>query len=88
VDVLSPRRRARLRGRALISARASDNSSVARMDLYIDGRRVAAIRGATLRRTWTLRHVRAGAHTLRVRATDASGNHASRSIAVRVLRGS
>jgi hypothetical protein len=86
VDVLSPRSRARLRGRAVISARASDDSSVARMDLYIDGRRVATVPAASLRRTWVLRGVRPGAHTLRVRAFDRSGNAASRAISVRVLR--
>jgi hypothetical protein len=88
VNVLSPRNRARLRGRAVISARASDDSSVARMELYIDGRRVADVRAAALKRTWVLRRVRPGAHTLRVRAFDGSGNAASRSIGVRVLRGS
>jgi hypothetical protein len=86
VSVLSPRSRARLRGRAVISARASDDSSVARMDLYVDGRRVAVVRAAALKRTWALRRVRPGAHTLRVRAYDGSGNTASRSIVVRVLR--
>jgi hypothetical protein len=86
VSVLSPRDRARLRGRAVISARASDDTGVARMELYIDGRRVTAVTAAQLRRTWVLRGVRPGLHSLRIRALDAGGNYASRSVSVRVLR--
>jgi hypothetical protein len=86
VSVLSPHNRARLRGRAVISARASDDTGVARMDLYLDGRRVAAVRSSRLRRTWVLRRVRPGTYALRVRAWDDSGNHASRVVRVRVLR--
>jgi hypothetical protein len=86
VTFLSPKQRARLRGRALISARASDDTGVARIELYVDGRRVSAVRAAQLRRTWVLRGVKPGNHTLRVRAFDAGGNAASRSIGVRVLR--
>jgi hypothetical protein len=86
VSVLSPRNRARLRRRAVIKARARDNAAVARIDLYIDGRRVTTVRGAALKRTWRLRGVRPGAHSLRIRAFDGSGNHASRSVRVRVLR--
>jgi hypothetical protein len=86
VKLLSPKRRARLRRRAVISARASDDRRVVRMELVIDRRRVASVRGASLRRAWALRRVRPGNHTLRIRAFDASGNHAVRSIRVRVLR--
>ena len=87
VRLLSPHRGARLRGRATVLARASDDAGVARTELFIDGRLVAVADGPRLRRTWILRRVRPGAHTLRARAIDEGGNSASRSTRVRVLRG-
>ncbi len=86
VTVLKPRSRARLRRRAVIAAGAHDADGVARIEIYVDGRRVRVARAARLRWTWVLRRVHAGAHTIRVRAVDSSGNAASRSIRVRVLR--
>lgn len=85
VTLLSPAGDARLRGRARIAARASDDTGVVGMELYIDGRRAASVRAAGFTRTWNVRGVRPGTHTLRVRAYDAAGHAASRSVRVTVL---
>jgi hypothetical protein len=84
VRISSPGREARLRRRATIVASAFDDVRVDRMELSIDGRRVAEVRGARLKRTWSLRGVSAGRHTLQVRAFDAAGNAGERVVRVRV----
>ena len=86
ITLASPRNRARLRGSARILAAAQDAGGLSRIELYIDGRRVAFVWSSRLRWTWSLRRVRRGAHTIRVRAVDASGNVSSRSAGVRVVR--
>ena len=87
VRVHSPGNRARLRrARTTISASASDDRAMQRMEIAIDGKLVAEDGGDRIRRVWSLRRVRRGTHTIAVRAIDASGNVASRTVRVRVGR--
>jgi hypothetical protein len=86
VRVTSPGKRARLRRRAVIAARASDNVGVVRMELSIDGTQLAVSSSTRIKRTWSLRYVRPGNHLIMVRAYDAQGNFATRIVRVRVLK--
>jgi hypothetical protein len=70
--------RRRLRaGLLLLHARASDDRRVARIELFIDGRRRKALTAASLRYRWNTRRARRGGHRVMARAVDASGNVAS-----------
>jgi hypothetical protein len=86
VTIRSPGRGAKLRRRAVVRANATDDRSVVRIDLFVDGRRVASRRGGKLNVAWQLRRVKRGRHTVTVVARDASGNTGTRSVAVRVSR--
>ena len=88
VRIEAPGKGARLRRgrRVTIAASALDDRGTVRMKIKIDGRRRAVADGDTIRRVWSLRRVRRGFHTIVVRAYDASGNAASRSVRVRVVR--
>jgi Gametolysin peptidase M11 len=61
-------------GRLLLVARARDESGVARVDLYIDGRKVRTARRARLRYRWLRRP---GRHRIVARALDSNGNRSS-----------
>ena len=67
-----------------ISASASDNQTVAKMSLYIDGREVATTTGSSIAYTWNTRKVSSGQHTVMVRAWDAAGLSVTRSVSVLV----
>lgn len=57
-----------------IGALAADNEPVTFMRLFIDGRQVTEVRGATLEYTWDTRDVTMGAHRVVVEAQDVAGN--------------
>jgi hypothetical protein len=59
------------RERLLISARASDVDGVAKVELWIDGRRRSAKRASRLSFRW---HMHRGRHRLVVKAADRLGN--------------
>jgi len=65
-----------------VSASATDNQKVAKLSLTIDGKEVAITYGGTVSYSWNTRKVAKGAHTLTVRAWDAAGNAASRTVTV------
>jgi hypothetical protein len=71
------------RGLTILRAYARDNRSVARIELWIDGGRRSARRGARLSYRWNARTERAGRHRVIVKAADASGNRASLSVRLR-----
>lgn len=66
-------------GRVGVSGSATDNVSVTRMQLLIDGALKASSTGGTLSYTWNTRKVSRGTHTLVVKAWDAAGNVGQRS---------
>jgi gametolysin peptidase M11 len=83
-DRVPPRirlRRTRGRGgKVVLKAVARDDRRVRRVELWIDGRRRATRRGATLRHSWRPRR---GRHAVVARAVDTSGNRASKRLRVK-----
>jgi hypothetical protein len=67
------------RGSLTITSTASDNmgTSGLKQALYIDNKLTTTVSGGTLSYSWNLNKVSAGAHTIKVVATDAAGNSAS-----------
>lgn len=65
-----------------ISASGTDNQAVTKMSLSIDGKEVAVSYGASISYSWNTRKVASGNHTVTVRAWDAAGNTASKSVTV------
>ncbi len=74
--------RKRLHGHMLLlTARATDGSGIARVELRIDGHRVRARRAAKLSYRW---HLRGGRHRFTVVAYDKKGNRATYRLSMRV----
>jgi Gametolysin peptidase M11 len=70
----------------VLRAYARDNRRVARLELWIDGRRRSARRGGRLSYRWDGSRERAGSHRVVAKAVDASGNRASLSVRLRTRR--
>jgi hypothetical protein len=86
VHIISPGHRVRARRQGTrVAASALDDRGVARMEMRIDGVRVASSDRAAISRTWFARRVRPGVHVVRVTAVDSSGNVGSSVRRVRVL---
>jgi hypothetical protein len=86
VTIRSPGSGARLRRRATVRAVGSDDRSVVRMEMLVDGKLVASSSSGSISVAWQLRRVKPGRHTVMIVARDAAGNSGSRSVAVRVRR--
>jgi large repetitive protein len=71
-------------GRITLSATASDDIGVARVEFYDGAKLIGSDSAAPYSVNWNLRKATKGAHTLRVRAVDAAGNAAEASVAVTV----
>jgi thermitase len=69
-------------GKQMISVSATDNQSVAKISLVIDGKEVAIAYGGSLSYSWNTRKLAKGAHTVTVRVTDNSGNVTARTVTV------
>ena len=65
-----------------ILASATDNKTVAKISLTIDGKEVAVANGSSLSYTWNTRKVTSGAHSVTVRAWDATANTVSKTVMV------
>ena len=57
-----------------MSAEASDNDAVARVELYVDGVLVSTVTSAPYLYSWNTSGLTAGAHTLAAKAYDLAGN--------------
>jgi thermitase len=68
--------------RQTISVSTTDNQSVAKISLVIDGKEVAIAYGSSLSYSWNTRKVAKGAHTVTVRITDNSGLMTSKTVTV------
>ncbi|HET9978714.1 MAG TPA: Ig-like domain-containing protein [Burkholderiaceae bacterium] len=71
-------------GRITLSATASDDIGVARVEFYDGAKLIGSDASAPYSVTWNLRKTAKGAHTLRARAVDGAGNAAEASVAVTV----
>jgi hypothetical protein len=87
VAIASPGRHAHLRRRAVVRAAAADlGGSVARTEVWVDGKLRRRVSGGRLDWRWSLRHVRLGLHRVTVWAVDSAGNAGKASVRVRVIR--
>lgn len=68
--------------RQTISVSTTDNQSVAKISLVIDGKEVSVAYGNSLSYSWNTRKQASGAHTVAVRITDNSGNVTSKTVTV------
>lgn len=69
-------------GNLAVSATASDNVAVAKIEFYIDDSLVATENAATINRTWMRSGTPNGSYTLKAKAYDTSGNTSETSIIV------
>jgi subtilisin family serine protease/spore germination cell wall hydrolase CwlJ-like protein len=83
VAITAPAAGASVSGSVAISAAASDNAGVTRVDFFSDGSLIAADTTAPFAVTWDSTAVAPGAHSLTAKAYDAAGN-ATTSAAVSV----
>ncbi len=89
VSILSPASGATVAGVVPITASASDDVGVTRIDYLLDGGILAVTSPPATRFTWDTTTVTDGAHTLTVKAYDAAGNSgASAAVTVTVRNGS
>ena len=65
-----------------VSASATDNKSVAKISLTINGKEVAIAYGSSLSYSWNTRKLALGAHSVTVRAWDATANTVSKTVTV------
>jgi hypothetical protein len=65
-----------------ISVSATDNQSIAKISLVIDGKEVAISYGGSLSYAWNTRKLARGAHTVTVRITDNAGNITTKTVTV------
>ena len=68
--------------RQTVSASATDNQSVAKISLTIDGKEVAIAIARSISYSWNTRKVTRGAHSVTVRAWDTAGNTTSKTVTV------
>jgi len=80
----SPAAGATVAGTTTVSANASDNVAVARVDLYLDAALYASKTAAPYTFAWNTLATTDGAHTLKLVAVDTAGNSANTSVSVTV----
>jgi hypothetical protein len=73
-SITSPTNGSTVTGNVQITATASDNVAVARVELYVDGVLFATDTSAPYNFNWNTKKVSRTTHTLQVRAYDAAGN--------------
>ena len=69
-------------GSQAVSASATDNKSVAKISLTLDGKEVAISYGTSLSYNWNTRKLKRGTHSATVRAFDSAGNTVSKTVSV------
>jgi subtilisin family serine protease len=74
VTLTAPAAGATVSRTASVSITATDNVGVVRVELYLDGQRVATVRATPFTTWWRTHWYVFGAHTLQCRAYDAAGN--------------
>lgn len=87
VSLSAPANGATVSGTATLSASASDNVGVSRVEFYVDGTLVLSDTTAPYSTTWNTTSAANGSHTLMARAFDAAGNTTSSSVTVTVNNG-
>jgi hypothetical protein len=86
VRISRPGRRARLRRRTVVRARAADAVGVVRTEVWVDGKLRRSVKRSSVAWHWSLRRARRGRHRVVVKAYDAAGNMGKAAVRVRVTR--
>lgn len=84
VTISSPANGASVSGTVSISATATDNIGVTKMEVLIDGTLIAQGTSGSISSSWDTRTKTDGSHTIQVRAYDAANNTGSATISVSV----
>jgi thermitase len=74
VQITSPSSGTKVSRNVKVTVAANDNTGVASIELYIDGKLYQSVAGSTASFTWNTAKVSVGAHTLQAYAFDAAGN--------------
>ena len=74
ITISSPTNGSKVSANLPVYVNASDNSNVARVELYADGALVSVSSAAPFTTKWSTKKVAAGAHNLQCRAYDSAGN--------------
>ena len=80
VTITSPANGAKVSVNTSVYVTASDNLTVAKVELYVDGKLTATSTSAPFTTKWNTRKATAGSHSLQCKAYDASGNVGSSQI--------
>jgi hypothetical protein len=84
VSLTSPAAQATLSGTVSLTASASDNVSVSRVDFYAGTAKVGSDTAAPYQASWSTTSVASGSYQLKATAVDSSGNQTSSSVPVTV----
>jgi subtilisin family serine protease len=79
---VNPADGATVSGKKTVSASATDNQSVAKTSLTLDGKEVAIAYGSAVSYNWNTNKAAKGAHSIVVRAWDKGGNTSSKTVTV------
>ncbi len=82
ITILNPAGGAKVSGTVAISVKASDNTSVSSLKLYVDGKLVSSGNASYLGYSWNTRKASVGPHSISSQAADPSNNIGSQSISV------
>jgi hypothetical protein len=74
VTITSPINNAKVGSSATITAAATDNVKVTKMEVYVDGKLTTTAASASINYGWNTKRLKRGAHTVLVKAYDAAGN--------------
>jgi hypothetical protein len=85
VSITSPANGSGVSGRVSVYVNAWDNSAVAKVELYVDGRLKDSSTSAPFTTKWNSRREAAGTHILQSKVYDAAGN-AGMSVAITVYK--
>jgi len=82
VTITKPPNGSKVSGTVTVGVSATDDVSVAKVQLYIDGKLVSSASGATLSYNWNTRKIKYGAHKIEAVATDGSAKSTSKAVTV------
>lgn len=82
VSIKSPLADSKLAKKTTVSATASDDNGVTKMEVYVDGLLKTTVSSASLSWSWNTANVTAGAHVITTKAYDAAGNVGATSLTV------
>lgn len=82
VNVTAPANNSKVGYVTYVTATASDNKGVTKMEVYVDGRLVSSTTTGSINYSWVSYYAPAGVHNITVKAYDAAGNVGQGSVSV------